>query len=463
MKLALFILAYTINTGAMHNYTIVPLPGARKPQFSPDGAHVVACADDKITVYDAHAGSLKGELPNFPTEISQAACSPLEYQFSPQGTYFYALFTDKIWNLNDLSEHVPGLLAHRRIKLWNKHETVFLSAPESATSANLWHVHHALDGTILHSLDHTHEGIPHSPKFSSHGVLLACIYKMNHGQSKAVITNFNQKTNVGYAEHEIENAHQVEFCPDNEHALVAIGADHVSVYNCKYRLCMYQFICASQEAGLFFNFGAPNSFIQNSCSIKLQGHVSVITNQLNKKEKYIITQDEQTPHIFTCEKYKKPKTDSIIIKSLSGNLAIILKNKTRGAYGAPFYDMFLARNDNDRVQNTCLLTQVHKTPKNIWFTGTHDEQILLANYVENVLFIFDPSTGTQIDMIPFGAMRLHPRTGAFMAKPKEKDEQNEQWRLYILPRAAQILGTDKTSFFCVLPAELRLLLRRYNV
>jgi hypothetical protein len=454
----------------MEQTKIIPLENALEAKFSPDGKHLVACEKKNIKVYDAHSGAVKGNLPNFPIQACKSAQSPLEYQFSPQSTYFYATFTDRVWKLADLTEHLPGLLAARLIKLWNAQETVFLSAPHSANppQANIWHLHNTHDGTITHSIDHPDygNGIPLSPRISANGKLLAFIYKTQNyfGQevSKAVVTNLNYPVTFGvtfgFDEQEITDAHQVEFCPDNTHALISVSTNMIVVRNFKTRQQVINFICASKTRG-YLNGNYRDSQTNNSCSITPQGLISTITNRLDPKEKYVITQNG---HQFTCTKPTKPDREQIVTHSLSRNLTIIQKNKRTTYLGGKFYDIFLEKKDGVSTQETCLLTQIYKTPKNITFAGSHDEQVILIDPIKNILYIFDPYSGQELGKIEYRSFQMSPTTHAFIAKPKDKDEKNEQSKLYILPSAAQLLGKQQNSYFSVLPEDLRLQLRNYT-
>lgn len=310
----------------MQDCKIIPLSG--EGIFSPDGKHLVVCAEDKIAVYDTISGNIKGILPNLPASYDSRNL-PSWYRFSPKGTYLSATYEGKIWTIADLKEYLPGILASRQIELWNKQETIFLTSPSQGkpTPAPIWHVHNALDGSMLHSIDHRQyeNGVPLYPRISSDGSLLAFIYEINNFRHKgtvAVITNLNNKVQNGFEIQKISDVHQVEFCPDNEHALVAIKPALICIHNFKIHKMVDHFTGASQIEGYIHNFSGPNR-IQNSCSIKLQGFISVISNRLNKKEKYIITQDEQKPHIFTCAKYIKPETQQKITPSPLGSVEFL--------------------------------------------------------------------------------------------------------------------------------------------
>lgn len=451
-----------LNTVSLQHTKVIPLEKVIEAKFSPDGKHLVACGKKNIKVYDAHSGTVKGNLPNFPLQAYKSAQSPLEYQFSPQGTYFYATYTDRIWKLADLREHLPGLLAGRLIKLWSAHETVFLTAAQDAKpTANTWHVHNACDSTVLNSIDHAQygNGIPLSPRIRPDGKLVAFIYETHNGfghyGTKAVILNLNWHLLFGYDEQEITDAHHVEFCPDNEHALVGVQENQIWVQNYQNRRCIKIFTCASQTQ----KFDPREGRVKNYCTIKLQGSISTITNRLDPKEKYVITQNG---HHFTCTKVSKLGTPEIVSKSPTGKFSVIQKNKKRSPYGGKFYDIFLQKKDSDNPQETCLLTQIYKTPKNITFAGSHDEHLILIDPIKDILYIFDPYTGQELEKIEYRSFEISPGAHAFIAKSKENDEQKEQRVLYILPSAAQLLGKEHNSYFSVLPEDLRNYLRYFQ-
>jgi hypothetical protein len=450
----------------MEQTKIIPLEKVLEAKFSPNGKYLVACEKKNIKVYDAHSGTTKGSLPNFPRKACKSAQGPLEYQFSPQGTYFYATFTDRVWKLSDITEHLPGLLAARLIKLWNAQETVFLSAPHSANppQANMWQVHNTHDGTVIHSIDHHQygNGIPLSPRISANGKLVAFIYKTQNGfgqeGSKAVVTNLNYPVTFGFDEQEIADAHQVEFCPDNTHALISLSTNIIVVHNFKTRQQVINFICATKMRG-WITGAYGNIQVNNSCSIKLKGLFSTIKNKLTI-EKYLIAQENDT---FTCAKLGDPETVIQIVTRVSKNLSVVQKNRrVPFREGLACYDVFLAKKGKRKVHEKCLVEQVFKVGKNVRLAGHHNEQVVIIEPVKNLLYIFNPYNAQELFKINYRSFQMSPTAHAFIAKPKDKDEKNEQSKLYILPSAAQLLGKQQNSYFSVLPEDLRLQLRNYT-
>lgn len=443
----------------MQNCKIIPLAG--EGAFSPVGKHLVVCEEKKISVYDAISGTLSGHLPDLPLAYDWHSLLS-HYRFSPKGTYFYATYAGKIWNLTELKEYLPGILAARKLELWNAQETVFLSSLQDAKpAANIWHVHNTVDGTVIHSIDHRQYGvvIQSTHRISPNGKLLASIYSTQNGfgqiSTKAVIINLNYHVTFGFDEQEIPDAHQIEFCPDNEHVLVAAEQDKIWVHNCKNRKSLRIFECATRTEGYLPLEGR----IKNSCSIKPQGLMSTITNRLDPKEKYLITQVKDK---FACTKLTKPHTPEKVTRSLSGNLTLIRKNKKRSEYGGSFYDIFLQKKDGDKTQQTCLLKEIYKTPKNITFAGCHDEHLILIDPLKDLLYLFDPYSGQELEKIDYRSFEISPTADSLIVKAKEREEQNEKWNLYILPNAAQILGKQRNSYFSLLPEDLRLQLRNYT-
>lgn len=101
-------------------------------------------------------------------------------------------------------------------------------------------------------------------------------------------------------------------------------------------------------------------------------------------------------------------------------------------------------------QEVKLLKQVPTFSNGIKFSDSHDEHLLIADPVKNLLYVFSLPVGQQIGALKFHEIRISPDGHSFVL-----GDSDEKRTWYILPKAIGILSKDITSYFSLLPADIQ--------
>lgn len=420
---------------AMENSFIKTIALNGLVKFSPDGKHLLVFEEENVAVYDTNGARKKENLPDLPKEYNSFDGERL-FSFSPQGTY--ATFPKAlchIWNLKTIQKHLADTLIEGDI-VWNSPETKFITVPKTRAQPNISRVYATQTGDVLAVIDHntTHYHIPDYVSLNDDGSLAAFIFPDN-GNRRTEIHNLSNGAIFGAGD-----VQQVAFCPDNIHTLITCLGNQVLVDNKNTYRCL-RLYCASSRH-MF-----DGELHTNRLKMHINGLQTIIKNDGNRYERYIITQEGDT---FTTAQHNKPFTKEKTIIGNTKSLALIKKNrKVPFSGGMAYYDLYLKRM-RESQQEICLLEQVPTFSNGIKFSDAHDEHLLVTDPVKALLYVFSLPSGQQIGKLKFHEIRISPDGHSFVL-----GDTDEKRTWYILPKAIDTLSKDTNSYFSLLPADIR--------
>lgn len=416
--------------------------GASPCKFSPDGKYVLAYGEKNVAVYDTQRVIKKGVLENtadwyLPTHANL-------FTFSPQETYI--TFGSHIWTVTDLKEHLPKILKSRDIKVWNGQETMFVSFPILLSQPNMLHIHDAITGQVKQQIDFGPYGIPLTYSMSNDGSLLAFIYKPNitfmlnrpvYERKKAAIFDLQNDNGPTI----VNNAMNLVFSPDNDHAIIALYGNQLLIIGNKLRPYVTHKI-----------FDLP---IHLECFFMRMNRLNcIISNNCMPKEYWTITQNEDA---FSLKQHTPPKNTD---QSNTGDTHTV--------------SVFNAKsNDESLKPNSLYLKRLYKTKKRktkhllkskyalaaqgIQFAGSHDQLLLVPCPAYTALFLFSLPKGRKLAKLSYKEFTLSSDKHSFIIEGVDGKKT-----LYAVSSCIDILSHRNDSYFSLLPLALRAYVRNFK-
>lgn len=413
------IFSFTIHLHAMDTIKAIAMAGCGT--FGPKGKHLLILEDKNVGVHETATGRRLGSLEN-----SSSLDAFEEFVFSPQETYINS--ANRIWTTADQKERqLTNILTKRQqIKAWNKHETIFLS--ENAKEKK-WFFHKAQDGQIIYII--VHPLLPLHFSISDDGSLAGLTYSIIGlgNATRMVLHDLNNARQISST----PDMRYVNFFPDNTHALVASNGAGVHVINAK------------TAAGITFVCGNNRERLDNTpCAIQINGMQGIISHPSDRDAFCTITHDGQKFDFQRHDKsYRAPHT-----QSTTKQFKVI-------AHGTSYSNnLFLENLTVPNASWQVIMPSVNAEKKDVFFSGNHDEHILVRENKEGRLYILYAPSTEYLGRIDYKRLTISPDKNSFLITTKNDDNF-----LYILPHAAEILAKQKDSYFNLLPIDLRAYLK----